>query len=144
MSDTIVTDTTVVALRVPDSGLIAWTHTIYALHSLAILIGVTSAVTVVGAFIFGLPSIIAVVLTYIKRGDAQGTFLESHYSWLLKTFWYAAMGAVVAGLIVLLLFVTVVGWLLLWLPFLILTIWLIYRIAVGWLALKDLKPLAAA
>lgn len=138
------TDADIVVARSPDSGLVAWTHAIYALHSLAILIGMTSAVTVVGAFIFGLPSIIGVVLTYIKRGDAAGTYLESHYRWLLGTFWYAALGAVLAGLIVLVLFVTVVGWLLLWAPFLVLTIWLIYRIAVGWLALKDAKPLPAA
>lgn len=138
------TDTYAVATRVPDSGLVAWTHTIYALHSLAILIGLTSAVTVVGAFIFGLPSIIAVVLTYIKRGEAAGTYLESHYRWLLRTFWYAALGAVLAGMVVLLLFITVVGWLLLWAPFLVLTIWLIYRIAVGWLALRDGRALPEA
>lgn len=125
----------------PDEGLIAWTHTIYALHALALLIGMTSAVTIVGAFVFGLPSLVAVVLTYLKRAEARGSFLESHYRWLLRTFWYAVLWGIVAGIAVFVLIVTIIGVLLAWVPLLALGVWLIYRIAAGWLALKDRKPL---
>jgi len=125
-----------------DDGLIAWTHVIYGLHALAIAIGMTSAVTIVGAFVFGVPSIVGVVLTYIKRAEARGTFLESHYRWLLRTFWIAVLGGLLAGLITLMLVLTIVGVILAWIPFLVVGVWLFYRIVRGWLALKDRTPLS--
>ena len=127
--------------RARDEGLVAWTHVIYGLHALAVLIGVTSAVTVVGAFVFSLPSIVAVVLSYLKRGEAAGTFLESHYRWLIRTFWFAVLWGAIAIVITLVLVLTIVGILVAWLPVLVVGVWLIYRIARGWLALKDGKGL---
>ncbi|OGA25777.1 MAG: hypothetical protein A3I01_20840 [Betaproteobacteria bacterium RIFCSPLOWO2_02_FULL_65_24] len=130
--------------RARDEGLVAWTHVIYGLHALAVLIGVTSAVTVVGAFVFSLPSIVAVVLSYLKRGEAAGTFLESHYRWLIRTFWYAVLWGAIAIVVTMVLVITIVGILIAWLPVLVVGVWLIYRVARGWLALKDGKPLPAA
>jgi len=129
--------------RAPDEGLVAWTHVIYGLHALAVLIGVTSAATVVGAFVFSLPSIVAVVLSYLKRGEAAGTFLESHYRWLIRTFWFAVLWGAIAIVVTLALVLTLVGILVAWLPVLVVGVWLIYRVARGWLALKDGKALAA-
>ncbi|OFZ89193.1 MAG: hypothetical protein A2V78_16095 [Betaproteobacteria bacterium RBG_16_64_18] len=128
--------------RAPDEGLVAWTHVIYGLHALAVLIGVTSAATVVGAFVFSLPSIVAVVLSYLKRGEAAGTFLESHYRWLIRTFWFAVLWGAIAIVVTLALVLTLVGILVAWLPVLVVGVWLIYRVARGWLALKDGKALA--
>ena len=130
--------------RPADEGLVAWTHVIYGLHALAVLIGVTSAVTVVGAFVFSLPSIVAVVLSYLKRGEAAGTFLESHYRWLIRTFWYAVLWGAIAIVVTMVLVITIVGILIAWLPVLVVGVWLIYRVARGWLALKDGKRLPAA
>jgi len=130
--------------RARDEGLVAWTHVIYGLHALAVLIGVTSAVSVVGAFVFSLPSIVAVVLSYLKRGEAAGTFLESHYRWLIRTFWYAVLWGAIAIVVTMVLVITIVGILIAWLPVLVVGVWLIYRVARGWLALKDGKPLPAA
>ena len=48
--------------RTPDPSLVTYTHVIYGLHGLSVLIGITGAATIVGSFIFGLPSIIAVVM----------------------------------------------------------------------------------
>src|SRR5512140_2206202 len=93
----------------PEAGLVAWTHVIYGLHALAVLIGVTSAATVVGAFVFSLPSIVAVVLSYLKRGEAAGTFLASHYRWLIRTFWFAVLWGAIAIVITLALVLTIVG-----------------------------------
>ena len=129
--------------RAPDEGLVAWTHVIYGLHALAVLIGVTSAASVVGAFVFSLPSIVAVVLSYLKRGEAAGTFLESHYRWLIRTFWFAVLWGAIAIVVTLALVLTLVGILVAWLPVLVVGVWLIYRIARGWLTLKDGKALAA-
>jgi uncharacterized membrane protein len=127
----------------PEEGLVAWTHVIYGLHALAVLIGVTSAATVVGAFVFSLPSIVAVVLSYLKCGEAAGTFLESHYRWLIRTFWFAVLWGAIAIFVTLVLVLTIVGILIAWLPVLVVGVWLIYRVARGWLALKDGRGLAA-
>jgi uncharacterized membrane protein len=125
----------------PDEGLIAWTHVIYGLHTLAVLIGLTSAATIVGAFIFSVPSVIAVILSYVKRSEAAGSFLESHYRWLIRTFWFAVLWGMIAGFLTLFLLVTIVGVIIFWLPLHAVGIWLDYRVVRGWLALKDAKPL---
>ena len=67
------TDNTAV-LTAPAPGLVTVAHLAYALHALSLLIGVTTAATVVGAFVLGAPSIIAVVINYVKREEARGTF----------------------------------------------------------------------
>jgi len=128
---------------VPDprdqAGLVKLTHLIYLLHTIAVVIGITSAASIVGAFVFGLPSIAAVILNYIKRGDTHGTFLESHFRWQIRTFWFALLWCVVAGV----LFVTLIG-----IPIAVALaagagIWVIYRVVRGWLALNEGRPMPA-
>jgi uncharacterized membrane protein len=113
-----------------------WTHVIYGLHALSVLIGATSAAFIVTAFVFGLPSIVAVILNYVKRGEARGTFLESHFRWQIRTFWFTLLWCAIGWL----LFVTIVGVVLAVPLFLGVGIWVIYRVVRGWLALKDGKP----
>jgi len=125
------------ATSVPDKDLVTWAHVIYALHAVTVLIAITSAATIVGAFVFGVPSIVAVILNYIKRSDATGTFLESHFRWQIRTFWFAALWCAVAFL----LFITLVGIPLAWLTVVVVGIWIAYRVARGWLVLKEGKPL---
>jgi uncharacterized membrane protein len=120
----------------PAEGLIAWTHVIYGLHSLSVLIGVTSAAFIVTAFVFGLPSIVAVILNYLKRGEARGTFLEPHFRWQIRTFWFTLLWCVIGGVLI----ATVVGAVVAFPLFIAVGIWVIYRVVRGWLALKDGKP----
>ena len=110
---------------------------IYALHALSILIGLTSAVTVVGAFVFGVPSIIAVVMNYIYQAGARGTFVESHFRWQIRTFWFAAAWVVAAGF----LFITLIGIPLSFGIWIATGLWVIYRVARGWITLQDRKPM---
>jgi uncharacterized membrane protein len=124
---------------VPPESLVTIAHIVYALHALSLLIGVTTAATIVGAFVFEVPSIIAVVINYLKRGEARGTFLESHFRWQIWTFWSVAFWCLVGGL----LFVTVIGIPLAMGVFLGAGLWAIYRIVRGWLALRDGKPMYA-
>jgi len=124
------------APRVDDS-LVTYTHVMYALHSLAVLIGVTTFHTIVGSFIGSLPSIIAVIMNYARRSATHGTYLESHFRWQLRTFWYAVLWACVSGLVL----ITIIGLFLGLAGFFALAIWIIYRLARGWLALRDRKPL---
>jgi uncharacterized membrane protein len=124
-------------IREPEPSIITIAHLVYALHALSLLIGITTAATVVGAFVFGVPSIIAVVINYLKRDEAKGTFLESHFRWQIRTFWFSLLWCVIAAL----LFVTIVGIPLALIVLFAAGIWAIYRIARGWLALRDRKPM---
>src|SRR5207248_9978192 len=88
-----------------DQALLSYTHVMYVLHSLAVLIGVTTFHTIVGSFIGSLPSIVAVVMNYVRRSATRGTFLESHFRWQLRTFWFAVLWACVSWLVML----TIIG-----------------------------------
>ena len=112
-------------------------NVVYALHTLAIIVGVAGAATVVGSFVGSVPSIIAVILNYVKRGDARGTWVESHYRWQIRTFWFALLWFVIGWVLIFTIVGAVVG-----VPILAaLTVWLIYRIARGWLRLRDRRPM---
>src|SRR5215510_11625837 len=112
-------------------------HLVYALHTLAIVIGIVGAATVIGSFVGSLPSIVAVLLNYVKRGDARGTWMASHYRWQIRTFWFAVLWALIGWVLVITIIGAVVG-----VPILIaLTLWLIYRIGRGWLRLRDWRPM---
>ena len=127
-------------VREPDPSLITTLHVTYALHAVGLAIGAFGAATVVGSFIFGWPSIIAAIINYVKRGDARGTWLESHFSWQIRTFWYAAAWAVLVFLIGLPLTLVIIGFGVWALGFFVLGIWAIYRIAAGWMRLRDRRP----
>ncbi len=113
----------------------------YGLHALAIAIGVVTSASIVGKFVFGLPSIIAVIMNYLRRSEARGTWLEPHFSWQLQTFWIAAALYVGALLLFGPLVFLFIGIPLLLLAWFATGIWATYRIARGWLALRDGRTL---
>ena len=122
---------------VPREGLVTLAHIIYGLHAFSALNGLLSPAMIVTAFLTGWPSIIAVILNYVKRSEVRGTWLDSHYSWQIRTFWYALLWLAVGGV----LFLTVVGIpaaIVLWFTT---GIWVLYRIIRGWLALSSQKAL---
>jgi uncharacterized membrane protein len=120
-----------------DSSLVTICHVTYALHALGLAIGAFGAASVVGAFLFGWPSIIAVIVNYIKRGDARGTWLESHFTWQIRTFWFALLWAAIIGLTGLVLAIVLIGFAIWAVGLFILGVWAIYRIARGWLRLNS-------
>lgn len=125
--------------REPARSVLTAAHLVYGLHSLSLLIGITTAATIVGAFVFGVPSIIAVVINYLKRDEASGTFVESHFRWQIRSFWFALLWFVLSAL----LFATFIGIPLALAAFVGVGLWLIYRIARGWLALRNRRPMYA-
>ncbi len=127
----------------PDESLVAYTHVIYGLHALSALIGLTSWATIVGSFLFGLPSIIAVIMNYARRSETRGTILESHFRWQIRTFWFGLLLACIVVGVSLPLMLVLIGFATLWLGTAIVGLWLIYRIARGWLALRDRRPMYA-
>lgn len=121
----------------PPASALTVAKIVYGLHGFAILVGIAGSATVVGSFVGSVPSIVAVILSYLKRRDARGTWLASHYRWQIRTFWFAIVWVALAAL----LFVTVIG-----IPFafailLFVTVWLVYRIGKGWLRLLDRRPM---
>jgi uncharacterized membrane protein len=125
----------------PDPSLVTLTHVTYALHALGLAIGAFSASTVIGAFVFGWPSIIAVIINYVKQGGARGTWLESHFRWQIRTFWFALAWVILIGLAGAALAIVLIGFAIWGVGLFLLGIWAIYRIARGWLQLKDRQPL---
>jgi uncharacterized membrane protein len=125
---------------VPSSeGLVTWTNVIYALHAISLGVGVLGAASVVGAFLIGWPSIVAVILNYVKQSEARGTWLESHFRWQIRTFWF---GALWCGLCALFVLLTLgFGLFVVWIPLGLLALWFIYRIVRGWLALNNRRPM---
>jgi uncharacterized membrane protein len=121
----------------PRPGLVTLTHVIYALHAFSAVTGMVSAALIVTAFLTGWPSIIAVILNYVKRSEVRGTWLDTHFSWQIRTFWFALLWVLVGAV----LFATVVGIpvaVVLWIGT---GIWVLYRIIRGWLALVSNKAL---
>jgi uncharacterized membrane protein len=134
------TETTTV---LADPRHVSYTHLMYALHAASIVIGVMSTAFIVTSFVFGLPSIIAVIMNYLRRQDVRGTWLESHFGWQLRTFWWA-LGWLVAATLVFGPFALI----LIGIPFLLLSyfligVWTAYRVIRGWLALRDTRSMPA-
>ena len=121
----------------PREGLITLAHVIYALHAFSVLTGALSSVLIVTAFVTGWPSIIAVILNYAKRSEVRGTWLDSHFGWQIRTFWFALLWLVV-GAMVFFTFVGIPAAIVIW----VLTgLWVLYRIVRGWMTLSSGKPM---
>ena len=121
----------------PSEGMVTLTHVLYGLHGFSALMGVLSTAFIVTAFLTGWPSILAVIVNYVKRSDARGTWLDSHFGWQLRTFWYALAWVVLAGLLILSFVGIPVAWVLL----VAVGIWVLYRIIRGWIALAEARPM---
>lgn len=85
------------------------------------------------SFLFGITALVAIIVNYVKRDDVAGTFLDSHFRWQIRTFWFGLLWLAVGWLT----FILLVGWLVLAAN----CVWLIYRIVKGWLYLNDGKSM---
>jgi uncharacterized membrane protein len=96
------------------------TQVIYGLHAASLIVGVTFFV--------------AVVINYVKRDDVRGTWLESHFTWQIRTFWYSLLWGFIGWPLLLLFGLGIVVWI-------AAGLWFIYRIVKGWIRLNDNKPM---
>jgi uncharacterized membrane protein len=87
------------------------------------------------SFLVGVTLIAAVVVNYIKRDEMAGTWIESHFRWQIRTFWFCLLWSAIGVA----LLVVVVGFFILGAT----GIWLVYRIAKGWISLSEGKPMYA-
>lgn len=88
------------------------------------------------SFIVGITSIAAIIVNYIKQDEVRGTWLESHFRWQIRTFWYSVLWSVLGFITTFIL----IGWLVLFAT----AIWFIYRLVRGILNLVDNKPMDIA
>jgi uncharacterized membrane protein len=130
----------VVNAQLAPQSLVTWTQVIYGLHALSLLTGILGVATVIGAFLFGWPSIVAVIMNYLKQGEARGTWLESHFRWQIRTFWFGLLWSVLCVAFV--IGTLGLGIFIVWLPLAVLTVWFIYRIVKGWMVLSERRPIA--
>jgi uncharacterized membrane protein len=131
------TDYTHDGFKAPLDSQVTLTHVIYGLHALTVITGLMTPAFIVTAFITGWPSLIAVVLSYLKRAEVQGTYLESHFRWQIRTFWFALFWVLLA----LALALTLIGIPLALVMVLCAGLWVLYRVIRGWLNLNDGKAL---
>lgn len=123
--------------RRASDGQVTLTYLIYALHAVSAVGGVLSPAFVVTAFLSGWPSIIAVIINYAKRGDVRNTYLESHFRWQIRTFWFALVWVLVALLFVFTFIGIPIAIFIAWVA----GLWVLYRIVRGLLRLLDEKPM---
>jgi uncharacterized membrane protein len=121
----------------PTGGMVTMTHVLYGLHGFSALMGLLGPMLIVTAFLTGWPSLIAVIINYVQRSEVSGTWLDSHFAWQIRTFWYALLWVIVSAV----LFVTVIGIPFAWALAVITGFWVLYRILRGWIALLDAKPM---
>jgi uncharacterized membrane protein len=84
-------------------------------------------------FLSGITCLVAIIINYVKQDDVRGTWLESHFRWQIRTFWYGLLWTILGALT----WMIVIGWIVLAVN----GVWLIYRLVKGWLNLNDHKPM---
>jgi uncharacterized membrane protein len=124
-----------------DASLVTYTHIIYALHALSVLMGVVTSASIVFSFVAGVPSIVAVIMNYARRSETHGTILESHFRWQIRTFWFALLWMIIVYAVGLPLVAIIIGLPILLLGTVAIGVWIIYRVARGWLSLRDQRPM---
>ncbi len=125
----------------PDPSDVTWTHVIYALHGFGVALGVATSAFIVTSFLFSLPSIVAVIVNYVRRSNVRGTYLESHFRWQIRTFWFALLWLAVATAISLPLMLVLVGFVTLPLAAIAIGLWVLYRVVRGWMRLSSRRPM---
>jgi uncharacterized membrane protein len=126
----------------PVPGLVRITHLIYGLHALSVVMGLLSFGFGGAAirFVIGLPSIVAVLINYARRAEARSTWLESHFRWQIRTFWYALLWIAITLIISAPFVLFLIGIFMAIFGFGVVGVWVIYRVARGWLLLNEHRP----
>jgi uncharacterized membrane protein len=125
----------------PSASLISTTLVVYALYGVAAVFGLVSSGFPLIAPFFGVLGLIAVIIAYVKRGEAASTWLASHYRWLIRTFWFSMLWATLGWLVLLTLGLILIGIPIAFGIWIAASVWVIYRIVRGYMLFKDSKPI---
>ena len=118
---------------------ISATLVVYILFGFAAVVALVGHGMAVGAPLLTLIGIVAVIIAYVKRDDARGTWTESHLTWLIRTFWWSLLWNAVGWVFA----ITVIGFPVAIAVWVVTTIWVIYRLIRGYLYFKDSQPIPA-
>jgi uncharacterized membrane protein len=120
------------------AGLLA--YALFGVGAVAALI--SAGGIVVGAPLMGLLGIIGIIVCYVKRDDAQGTWVASHLRWLIRTFWYSLLWGAIGGIVFVLLFIVfLLGPVLAIVIWAVASLWVLYRVIRGYLLFSQSKPI---
>ena len=113
----------------------------YAMYGLAAISGIVSSGLFFIAPLLCLFGIVGVIVCYVKRDEAAGTWVASHFTWLIRTFWWSLAWGVLGWLVMFTLGLILIG-----IPiaigiWLVAGIWFLYRVIKGYLYFKDSRPL---
>ena len=113
------------------------TLVVYLLFGLAAIGGIVGHGMLVGAPLLTIIGVIAVIVAYITRSNAQGTWTASHLSWLIGTFWWSFLWNCLGWILV----ITLIGIPVAWAIWVACAIWVIYRVVRGYLLFKDSRAI---
>jgi len=121
----------------PSPNMIQLTYLIYGLHLFSAINGVLTSAFVVTAFLSGWPSILAVFLNYARRDATRDTYLESHFRWQIRTFWFALLWLLVCAILVF----TIIAIPLALIMVVVVGLWVLYRMLRGVFRLIDAQAM---
>lgn len=124
----------------PPASLISSTLIVYALFGIGAVAGLISSGFPLALPLTGILGVIGVIFAYVKRGEAQGTWLASHYRWLIRTFWFSLFWGLLGGLILITLGLILIGIPIAFCIWIVATIWVLYRLIRGYVLFNDSKP----
>ena len=125
----------------PAASLITATLVVYGLFGLAAVIALASHGFPPMAPLGGIAGIVAIIVAYVKRGDAAGTWLASHYRWLIRTFWFSLLWGLIGLVLFLMLAIVIIGFFVGPVIWIATSIWVLYRLIHGYFLFKDSKPI---
>ena len=124
----------------PSASLISTTLLVYALYGVAAVVALLAHGFPPVAPLGGIVGIVAIILAHVKRGDAAGTWLASHYRWLIRTFWFSVLWGVIGAVIFWVLLIILIGPVIAIAIWFATAIWVLYRLIRGYVLFKDSQP----
>ena len=128
------------ASNAPSPALISMTIVVYALFGVAAVVALVAHGFPPIAPLGGIVGIVAIILAHVKRGDAAGTWLASHYRWLIRTFWFSVLWGVVGAIIFAVLLIVLIGPVIAFAIWFATAIWVLYRLIRGYVLFNDSQP----
>ena len=116
----------------------------YALFAISAILSMASSGLHFIAPLTGIVGIAGVIVCYVKRADAQGTWVDSHFNWLIRTFWWSLLWAVAGWVALIMLAIVLIGFLIGPAIWFVAGIWVIYRVIRGYLLFKESQPMPRA
>lgn len=114
---------------------------VYALFAFAAVAQLLSSGIATPLPLMSLIGVVGVIVAHVKRSDARGTWVESHFSWQIRTFWWSFVWSMIGWLILIVLGIILIGIPIAFLIWAAVSIWVLYRVIRGYLQFKDNKPI---